>query len=99
FEEGEIQGFDHFDKAGSFKVDRTVEEVSPDDYDALLLPGGVGNPDILRLDENAVQSSGVRRAGQAGGCDLPRAVDARLGARRAVESHPPAGTRAPELSG
>ena len=36
------------------KVDRTVEEVSPDDYDALLVPGGVGNPDQLRGDENAV---------------------------------------------
>jgi protease I len=54
-EPGEIQGFNHFDKAGSWKVDRTVEEVSADDYDALLLPGGVGNPDILRTDENAVR--------------------------------------------
>jgi protease I len=53
-EEGEIQGFDHYDKAGSFKVDRTIEEVSADDYDAYLQPGGVGNPDALRMDENAV---------------------------------------------
>jgi deglycase len=52
---GEIQGFNHFDKAGTWKVDKTVEEVSADDYDALLLPGGVGNPDILRTDENAVE--------------------------------------------
>ena len=51
---GEIQGFDHYDKAGSFKVDKTVEEVSASDYDGLMLPGGVGNPDTLRLDENAV---------------------------------------------
>jgi protease I len=51
---GEIQGFNHYDKAGTFKVDRTVEEVSASDYDALMLPGGVGNPDTLRLDENAV---------------------------------------------
>jgi protease I len=51
---GEIQGFDHYDKAGTFKVDRTVEEVSASDYDGLMLPGGVGNPDALRLDENAV---------------------------------------------
>ena len=51
---GEIQGFDHYDKADTFPVDRTVEEASADDYDALVLPGGVGNPDTLRTDENAV---------------------------------------------
>jgi protease I len=54
-QEGEIQGFDHYDKAGSFKVDKTVEEASANDYDGLVLPGGVGNPDNLRQDENAVQ--------------------------------------------
>src|ERR1700758_1830865 len=53
--DGEIQGFDHFDPAKKVKVDKTVEEVSPGDYDALLIPGGVGNPDQLRGDENAVQ--------------------------------------------
>jgi protease I len=53
-EEGEIQGFNHYDKAGSFKVDKTVEEASANDYDGLVLPGGVGNPDNLRQDENAV---------------------------------------------
>ena len=52
--DGEIQGFDHFDPANTVKVDRTVEEASPDDYDALLVPGGVGNPDQLRGDESAV---------------------------------------------
>ena len=51
---GEIQGFDHFDPDGKTKVDKTVEEVSVGDYDALLIPGGVGNPDQLRGDENAV---------------------------------------------
>jgi deglycase len=54
-EEGEIQGFNHYDKADTFKVDRTVEEARADDYDALVIPGGVGNPDTLRADENAVQ--------------------------------------------
>ncbi len=53
-EDGEIQGFDHFEPANTVQVDRTVEEVSPEDYDALLIPGGVGNPDQLRGDENAV---------------------------------------------
>src|ERR1041385_1553493 len=52
--DGEIKGFDHFDPANTVKVDRMVEEVSVDDYDALLIPGGVGNPDQLRGDENAV---------------------------------------------
>ena len=54
-EEGEIQGFNHYDKADKFKVDRTVEEASADDYDALVIPGGVGNPDAMRMDENAVK--------------------------------------------
>jgi protease I len=54
-EEGEIQGFNHYDKADTFKVDRTVEEARADDYDALVIPGGVGNPDTMRGDENAVQ--------------------------------------------
>jgi protease I len=54
-EDGEIQGFNHYDKADTFKVDRTVEEASADDYDALVIPGGVGNPDTMRLDENAVE--------------------------------------------
>jgi protease I len=52
--DGEIQGFDHFEPASTVAVDRTIEEVTPDDYDALLIPGGVGNPDQLRGDENAV---------------------------------------------
>jgi protease I len=54
-EEGEIQGFNHYDKADKFSVDRTVEDASAEDYDALVLPGGVGNPDTLRTDENAVR--------------------------------------------
>jgi protease I len=54
-EEGEIQGFDHYDKADTFRVDRVVSEVTADDYDGLVLPGGVGNPDTLRTDEDAVR--------------------------------------------
>jgi protease I len=54
-EDGEIQGFNHYDKADTFKVDRIVEEASASDYDGLVLPGGVGNPDSLRMDENAVE--------------------------------------------
>ena len=54
-ESGEIQGFEHLDKGKTFEVDRAVEDVDASDYDALVLPGGVGNPDTLRSDENAVQ--------------------------------------------
>ena len=53
-EPGKIQGFNHYDKGDEIPVDRTIEEASADEYDALLLPGGVGNPDVLRTDENAV---------------------------------------------
>jgi protease I len=53
-ESGEIQGFNHLDKGDSFEVDRTVKEASESDYDGLVLPGGVANPDFLRMDENAV---------------------------------------------
>jgi len=54
-ETGEIQGFNHYDKADAFPVDKAVGDVSADDYDALLLPGGVGNPDTLRMDDDAVR--------------------------------------------
>src|SRR3982750_3462141 len=53
-ESGEIQGFDHPDKADKFSVDRTVEDAKADDYDGLVLPGGVANPDRLRTDEDVV---------------------------------------------
>jgi len=62
--DGEIKGFDHFDPANTVEVDHTVEQASPEDYDALLIPGGVGNPDQLRGDENAV--SFVQQFHQAG---------------------------------
>jgi protease I len=62
--DGEIEGFDHFEPANTVKVDKTVEEVSPEDYDAVLIPGGVGNPDQLRGDENLV--SFVREFHRAG---------------------------------
>jgi protease I len=53
-ESGEIQAFNHLDKGDTFNVDHTVDEVSPSDYDALVLPGGVANPDFLRMDDGAV---------------------------------------------
>jgi protease I len=51
---GEIKTFNHFDPAESEKVDKPVEEADASDYDALMIPGGVGNPDQLRGDENMV---------------------------------------------
>lgn len=53
-EAGEIQAFDGLDKADTFPVDRTVSDVRADDYDALVLPGGVANPDKLRMNADAV---------------------------------------------
>ena len=50
-----IQGFNHFDKADRIPVDRPLETARPDDYDALMLPGGVINPDQLRLDPAAIR--------------------------------------------
>ena len=54
-EEGSIKGWDEKDWGESVSVDITVEEVSANDYDALLLPGGQINPDVLRMDENVIQ--------------------------------------------
>jgi deglycase len=53
-ESGEIQAFNHLDKGDTFKVDRSIDEVSPDDYDNLVLPGGVANPDFLRTNDKVV---------------------------------------------
>jgi len=51
---GTIQGFNHLDKGDTFKVDLTVRDADPGDYDGLVLPGGVANPDFLRMDRHAV---------------------------------------------
>jgi deglycase len=51
---GEIQAFHHLDKADRFPVGRVVAAADAGDYDALVLPGGVANPDRLRMDEDAV---------------------------------------------
>ena len=53
-ESGEVQTFDHLDRAETRPVDTEVGKASVDDYDALVLPGGVANPDALRLDGDAV---------------------------------------------
>ena len=52
---GTVQGWNHFDKGDHFTVDITLDSANPTDYDALLLPGGVANPDQLRVNEKAVR--------------------------------------------
>jgi len=52
--EGQVKGWDHTDWGDSFAVDVPLSEANPEDYDALLLPGGVMNPDNLRMDKDAV---------------------------------------------
>lgn len=52
--EGEAQLFEHLDRGRPMPVDRTLSEASPADFDALVLPGGVANPDMLRTDPAAV---------------------------------------------
>jgi protease I len=54
-ESGEVQAFNHLDKADTFEVDRVVGEADADEYDGLILPGGVANPDQLRLKPEALE--------------------------------------------
>jgi protease I len=53
-ETGEFQGFDHLDKGETFTADKAASDARADDYDGLVLPGGVANPDFLRADKDAV---------------------------------------------
>ena len=53
-ESGKVQAFNHLDKGDTFEVDATFDQVAADDFDALVLPGGVANPDALRTNEAAV---------------------------------------------
>src|SRR5919204_858427 len=52
---GEFQGFEHLDKGQTFTADKAVADADASDYDGLVLPGGVANPDFLRADEDAVR--------------------------------------------
>lgn len=51
---GSVEGWHHFSKGDKFPVDSTVQGTDPSGFDALLLPGGVANPDQLRIDNDAL---------------------------------------------
>ncbi len=51
---GKIQGMNHDQKGDMIKVDKTIDECAPHQFDGLVLPGGVANPDYLRVDRAAV---------------------------------------------
>jgi protease I len=53
--DGAVQGMDHSEKGEKFDVDVRLKSADPDDYDALVLPGGVANPDSLRMNPDAVK--------------------------------------------
>src|SRR4051812_21321451 len=52
--DGQVQAFNHLDKADTFSVDDIVSEADAEQFDGLVLPGGVANPDQLRMDSAAV---------------------------------------------
>ncbi|GII89152.1 glutamine amidotransferase [Sphaerisporangium siamense] len=91
-ERGTVQAFNHLDKADTFDVDATVDEVSVDDFDGLVLPGGVANPDNLRMHENAVRfARSFFDAGKpvAAICHAPwTLIEARVVGDRAITSWP-----------
>ncbi len=53
-EAGKVQAYHHLDRAESFEVDELIADADPAEFDAIVLPGGVANPDQLRTDEDAV---------------------------------------------
>ena len=63
-EGGEVQSMDHLDKSSTYPVDLELDRADPDDFDALVLPGGVANPDELRQDDRALRF--VREIFEAG---------------------------------
>jgi deglycase len=81
---GRIQGMNHDKPGDRFKCDVVLKDAAPESYDAFLLPGGVANPDSLRLNPHAVKF--VLRRAQARRLDLSRIMDAG-GSRRGARPH------------
>jgi len=59
----QIQGFNHLEPGQKFTVDMNVQDANPDDFDLLVLPGGVANPDMLRLSQETIEF--IREFGQS----------------------------------
>ncbi len=89
---GSVQAFHHLDKADSFTVDRVVGDVGADDYDGLVLPGGVANPDALRQNTDAVRLVGeffAREKPVAAICHAPwTLIEADVVRGRSLTSYP-----------
>jgi protease I len=52
---GKVQTFNHLEESSTYPVDEALDDADPEGYDALVLPGGVANPDQLRTDQRAIQ--------------------------------------------
>jgi protease I len=91
-EAGEVQAFNHLDKGDTFEADRAVGEADPGEYDGLVLPGGVANPDQLRTKPEALEFvRGFFRAGKPVGviCHGPwTLIDAGVAEGRTLTSWP-----------
>jgi protease I len=91
-ESGEVQAFNHLDKGDTFEVDRTVGEADASEYDGLVLPGGVANPDQLRTKPEALEFvRGFFEAGKPVGviCHGPwTLIDAGVAEGRTLTSWP-----------
>jgi len=89
---GEVQAFNHLDKGDTFEVDRTVGEANASEYDGLVLPGGVANPDQLRTKAEALEFvRGFFEAGKPVGviCHGPwTLIDAGVAEGRTLTSWP-----------
>jgi len=91
-EAGEVQAFNHLDKGDTFEVDRAVGEADASEYDGLVLPGGVANPDQLRGKPEALEFvRGFFEAGKPVGviCHGPwTLIDAGVAEGRTLTSWP-----------
>ena len=91
-EKDKVRGWDHTDWGETFSVDVAVAEANPDDYDGLLLPGGVMNPDNLRRDpdvQHFVRAFFEARKPVAAICHAPwTLIDAGVAKGRKLTSYP-----------
>jgi protease I len=91
-EAGEVQAFNHLDKADAFQADRAVGDADPSEYDGLVLPGGVANPDQLRMKPEALDFvRGIFAAGKPVGaiCHAPwTLIEAGVAEGRTLTSFP-----------